>query len=100
MKRRLRTEVTVLSRGVPTVLDNTVVSTLREVVRALGGEPLLLPSGAGHDAQCLAGSSDVGMLFAPSVDGLSHCPEEFTQPEDIIAAVRALAACWFAMASR
>lgn len=99
MKRRLRTEVTVLSRGVPTVLDNTVVSTLREVVRALGGEPLLLPSGAGHDAQCLAGSSDVGMLFAPSVDGLSHCPEEFTHPEDIIAAVRALAACWFAMAS-
>ena len=39
MRRRLRTEVTVLSRGVPTVLDNTVVSTLQEVVRALGGEP-------------------------------------------------------------
>ena len=98
-RRRLSSKVTVLSRGIPTVLDNSVVNTLREVVRTLGCEPLLLPSGAGHDAQCLAGFADVGMIFAPSVDGLSHCPEEFTHPEDIIAAVRALSAGWLALAS-
>jgi allantoate deiminase len=99
LQRRLRFDASVLSQGTPTLLDNAVVTTLERVVRVLGYEPLLLPSGAGHDAQCLAGFADVGMLFAPSVDGLSHSPEEYTRPEDIIAAVRALSAGWLALAS-
>jgi N-carbamoyl-L-amino-acid hydrolase len=41
-----------------------------------------LPSGAGHDAQAIAAIADVGMIFVPSVDGVSHAPEEFTTPED------------------
>ena len=98
-QRRLGFSVTVMSRGVPTMLNEAVVRTLDEVLRILGHEPLQLPSGAGHDAQCLAEFADVGMLFAPSVDGLSHCPQEFTRPEDIIAAARALSAGWFALAS-
>ena len=60
---------------------------------------MLLPSGAGHDAQCLAHLADVGMLFVPSVGGVSHSPEELTRADDVVAGARALAACWWRLAS-
>jgi N-carbamoyl-L-amino-acid hydrolase len=41
-----------------------------------------LPSGAGHDAQALAQIAEMAMIFVPSVNGISHSPEEFTTPED------------------
>ena len=41
-----------------------------------------IPSGAGHDTQAIANITDVAMLFVPSVNGISHSPEEFTTPED------------------
>jgi N-carbamoyl-L-amino-acid hydrolase len=81
------------------VLDESVVALLADTVRHLGREPLLLPSGAGHDAQCLAGTADVGLLFVPSVGGLSHCPEELTLSADVIAGVQALAAGWLRLAT-
>ncbi|MPN27399.1 N-carbamoyl-L-amino-acid hydrolase [bioreactor metagenome] len=35
-------------------------------------------SGAGHDAMIMAGVTEVGLLFVPSKNGRSHCPEEWT----------------------
>jgi beta-ureidopropionase / N-carbamoyl-L-amino-acid hydrolase len=87
----------VLSRGEPTVFHPWVVDCLSETVRSLGLATRTMPSGAGHDVQCLAGQAAAGMLFIPSVGGLSHCPEEFSRPEDVVAGTRALAACWWAM---
>jgi allantoate deiminase len=40
-------------------------------------------SGAGHDTAVMAGLTESAMIFLPSKDGRSHCPEEFTSPEDI-----------------
>ena len=40
-----------------------------------------MPSGAGHDAQDMARIAPTGMIFVPSVGGISHSPEEFTGPE-------------------
>lgn len=40
-------------------------------------------SGALHDSCKLADITDIGMIFVPSKDGRSHCPEEWTDPEDI-----------------
>lgn len=42
-----------------------------------------MPSGAGHDAQTIATICPIGMIFVPSVDGISHSPKEFTRPEDV-----------------
>jgi hydantoinase/carbamoylase family amidase len=98
-RRNVEIETTTLSSGSPTVLDESVVALLADTVRHLGREPLLLPSGAGHDAQCLAGTADVGLLFVPSVGGLSHCPEELTLSADVIAGVQALAAGWLRLAT-
>jgi allantoate deiminase len=44
-----------------------------------------LPSGAGHDAQVMAGIGPIGMIFVPSVDGISHSPLERTDPDDLVA---------------
>lgn len=97
-RRGVEARVTVLSRGVPTLLRESVVDQLARVARQLGHDPLLLPSGAGHDAQCIADSAAVGMLFAPSVAGVSHSPKEHTRPADVVESARVLAAGWRVLA--
>ncbi|HET9898350.1 MAG TPA: Zn-dependent hydrolase [Streptosporangiaceae bacterium] len=55
---------------------------LRQAIAAAAGELALaahvMPSGAGHDAQVVAGIAPVGMIFVPSRDGVSHAPAEDT----------------------
>ena len=41
-----------------------------------------LPSGAGHDAQAMAAITEAAMIFVPSVNGVSHAPEEYSTQED------------------
>ena len=42
-----------------------------------------MPSGAGHDAQDMVHIAPTGMIFVPSVNGISHSPKEFTSAEDM-----------------
>lgn len=42
-----------------------------------------MPSGAGHDAQAVAHIAPVGMIFVPSIGGISHAPDEFTRPDQM-----------------
>ncbi len=49
-----------------------------------------LPSGAGHDAQAIAQITESGMVFVPSVDGISHSPDEFSLPSDCANGAQAL----------
>jgi len=49
-----------------------------------------MPSGAGHDAQAVAHIAPIGMVFIPSVGGLSHHPDEYSRPDDIEAGVNVL----------
>jgi N-carbamoyl-L-amino-acid hydrolase len=41
-----------------------------------------MPSGAGHDAQMMAQLAPMGMIFVPSVGGVSHSPKELTSWDD------------------
>jgi beta-ureidopropionase / N-carbamoyl-L-amino-acid hydrolase len=43
----------------------------------------LIPSGAGHDAQAMSRLAPMGMIFVPSVGGVSHSPLEYSRPADI-----------------
>lgn len=43
-----------------------------------------MPSGAGHDAQILAGIMPSGMLFVPSIGGISHHYAEDTSDDDLV----------------
>ena len=48
----------------------------------LGLKTMRLPSGAGHDAQVMAKLGPMGMIFVPSVGGISHSPKELTRWAD------------------
>ncbi len=43
-----------------------------------------MPSGAGHDAQMMAQLTSMGMIFVPSVGGVSHSPRELTRWQDCV----------------
>jgi N-carbamoyl-L-amino-acid hydrolase len=45
-------------------------------------QTMKLPSGAGRDAQQIAKIAPMGMIFVPSVGGISHSPKELTTWED------------------
>lgn len=67
----------------PVHLSEKVTSALSQGLRENGLPLKTLPSGAGHDSMFISQVTDVGMLFAPSKNGRSHCPEEFTSAGDI-----------------
>ncbi|MGH9969717.1 MAG: M20 family metallo-hydrolase [Pyrinomonadaceae bacterium] len=69
--------------NVPAPTDSRIRQLIGESAKELGLTTKLLPSGAGHDAQDMARLAPVGMIFVPSVDGISHSPREFSRPNDI-----------------
>jgi N-carbamoyl-L-amino-acid hydrolase len=71
-------------RNVPAPSDARIRALIGEVARERGLSARLMPSGAGHDAQSMAVLGPVGMIFVPSVDGISHSPKEFSRSEDIV----------------
>ncbi|MBC5809268.1 MAG: hydantoinase/carbamoylase family amidase, partial [Candidatus Eremiobacteraeota bacterium] len=71
-------------------MDERLRKTLRSALEPLGERVLDLPSGAGHDAMCIAAIAPTAMIFVPSVGGKSHVVEEFTTPGDLELGVEAL----------
>jgi len=57
---------------------------------ALGYSSMTLSSGALHDAHSMAAIVPAGMIFVPSIDGRSHCPEEDTAEPDLVAGANVL----------
>ena len=79
-----------VARFEPVVFDPRVVELVESNASALGLSVRRMPSGAGHDAQILAGVCPAGMVFVPSVKGISHNPAEYTEPDDLIAGANVL----------
>ncbi|QQS44773.1 MAG: Zn-dependent hydrolase [Acidobacteriota bacterium] len=67
----------------PAPTDPKVRRIIDQSAKELGYSTKLMPSGAGHDAQEMAHLGPVGMIFVPSVAGISHSPREFSTPEAI-----------------
>ena len=72
-----------LARFDPVVFDETVIGLVVEAAERRNLPVRRLPSGAGHDAQMLARVCPSGMIFVPSVGGVSHNPTEFTDADDL-----------------
>jgi N-carbamoyl-L-amino-acid hydrolase len=71
------------ARFEPVAFPAAVVSLVETAARELGLSCRRLPSGAGHDAQMMARLCPSGMIFVPSVGGLSHNVREETKPEHL-----------------
>ncbi|RCW44408.1 MULTISPECIES: M20 family metallo-hydrolase [unclassified Halanaerobium] len=67
----------------PVELSKEILDIFKEVSEDKGLAYKEMISGAGHDAMIMAGLTDVGLVFVPSKDGRSHCPEEWTDYEDL-----------------
>lgn len=87
--------------------DNDAVKTSDEIHDALahaadanGLAWTPVPSGATHDAVHLARLCPMGMVFIPSRAGRSHCPEEWSDFDDIAAGVQVLGSTLQALTSR
>src|SRR5581483_8720598 len=74
-----------LVRFEPVDFDPRVIDLVERVATDLGHTVARMPSGAGHDAQMLARVCPAGMVFVPSVKGISHNPAEFSHPTDLVA---------------
>ena len=85
-----RAEVELLSSVPPAPMDATVMEALEQASTELGKRPAKLSSGAGHDAAVLSRHIPSGMLFVPSVGGVSHSPRETTSDEHLVLGARAL----------
>jgi N-carbamoyl-L-amino-acid hydrolase len=67
----------------PVPCSTHIIEVLKKTCEKADGDYLIMPSGGGHDTQHIAAVTNVGMLFLPSVDGISHTPNEFTKLEDL-----------------
>ena len=87
-----RCRLEVMSRSVPKVMDPHFQDALEAAAeRHAPGGHVRMPSGAGHDAQILAQRVPAGMLFVPSIGGISHHWSEDTKEEDIVLGCQVMA---------
>jgi N-carbamoyl-L-amino-acid hydrolase len=75
-------ELTSLGGNPPALASADVQQAIERAASARGLESVRLPSGAGHDAQMMAQLGPMGMIFVPSVGGISHSPRELTSWQD------------------
>jgi len=80
-----------LARFEPVRFDPRMIDLVEATGQRLGHTVRRLPAGAGHDAQMLARVCPSGMIFVPSVGGISHNPAEYTDPSDLAAGADVLA---------
>lgn len=82
-KFKVKTEVNIPPIHSPAPLNQEIIQKIEESSKYLGIKSSKMNSGAGHDAQNMAEVVKTGMIFVPSVNGISHSPMEWTEWEDI-----------------
>ena len=74
----------------PVQMDARAQAALAAAAERLGLRHTSMPSGAGHDAQAMARICPAGMIFVPSIDGVSHAPRELTAWGDCVSGANVL----------
>jgi N-carbamoyl-L-amino-acid hydrolase len=75
-------QIAPLSSNKPALATPAVQDAIGRASRAAGLDTVRLPSGASHDAAMMAQLGPMGMIFVPSIGGISHSPKELTRWED------------------
>lgn len=74
----------------PVEMDEKIIFAIEEVSKESNLNYKIMHSGAGHDSQIFAPRLPTGMIFVPSVGGISHSPEENTNVKDLAQGIKAL----------
>lgn len=82
----------------PEAMDVKIRSEFRLAAEKLGIGYTELASWAGHDAQILAQITRTGMIFVPSLGGISHAPGEASNWDDIHKGVQVMNAALMSLA--
>jgi ureidoglycolate amidohydrolase len=90
-RRGLTVEVAPIVEDDPVACDPVVVEAAAAAAQALGVPFRRMTSGAYHDAMIMGARVPIGMIFVPSAGGISHHPDEHTDPDEIERGVRVLA---------
>lgn len=98
VKRGVTLESTSLLHTVPAPMDMKLSLRLKDICEQQGKTYRTMVSGAGHDAQLFAPRCPTAMIFVPSQAGISHSPEEYTAPEQLIAGLEVLTAILYDLA--
>jgi len=85
-----RIQLETLSTDTPVPMDSDVIRTIEAACRLTGVVYRRMPSGAGHDAMNMAKLAPAGMIFIPCRRGVSHNPDEYAAPEDILTGIDVL----------
>ena len=88
--REVQIELDELGRVMPVPLTGEIVTLIEETCCEQGISCRRIVSGAGHDAQLMALICPTGMIFVPSVGGVSHSPEERTEWHDMVTGAQVL----------
>lgn len=83
--------IELLERRAAVAMDPGLRACVGRAAAALVAHAPELPSGAGHDAMCIAQIAPAAMIFVPSAGGRSHVGSEHTAPADLELGVEALA---------
>ncbi|WP_417790395.1 Zn-dependent hydrolase [Terasakiella pusilla] len=78
-------EVKILSDSLHSECDDDLSDLVKDMSDQLGLTSMRMTSGAGHDAAFFSRIAPTAMVFVPCKDGRSHCPEEWSEPEQIAA---------------
>ncbi|MDF2065601.1 M20 family metallo-hydrolase [Bacillus sp. Cr_A10] len=82
--RQLDIESMEISSEDPVLLSEEINDVLRNICEEKNFSNQIMQSGAGHDAMNMAKLCPTGLIFIPSLDGLSHHPNEYTPIDDIM----------------
>jgi N-carbamoyl-L-amino-acid hydrolase len=88
---QVRASVTRLMEVPPVRFSADMQARLHEAAQPIGVHPPTLGSGAMHDASNLATAVPTAMVFVQSRDGISHNPQEWSEPNHVALACEILA---------
>lgn len=92
-KHRLMFEYEQVSWLKPQACSKNLTQVIENKAKARKLSCVKMPSGAGHDTQFMAHITEAGLIFIPSVNGVSHAPDEWSHWHDVEAGTNVLLDC-------
>lgn len=89
-KRQLEVESKMINMEEPVLLSSELSESIKSICERRNLPYEFMHSGAGHDAMNMTKLCPTALIFIPSVDGLSHHPDEYTDLDDIMLGIEVL----------